>query len=171
MFKVHTPKIIILFSLFLLSTLACSQQENQTAQKASHNAQIAENKTVPQPAQEQAKATEQAAKATDEKSSDGPAPAASAPQATEPQYTLMFFMNPNGRPCQIQDQLLMQASEAIGQKATIQYIKTTVPNDRALFYDFGIRSLPAIVIVDKNGTVVTRFPPGIQQPEVILSNM
>lgn len=171
MFKVHSPKFIILFSVFMLTTQACSQQESQTAKNDSNSRQVAENQTLPQPSQVQAKTTEQDVETTKEKPSKDTAQAASDPQTAQPQYTLMFFMNPNGRPCQIQDQMLMEASEAISQKANIQYIKTTVPGDRSLFYDFGIRSLPAIVIVDQEGKVVTRFPPGIQQPEVILSKM
>ena len=40
-------------------------------------------------------------------------------------------------------------------------------NDQKAFYDYGVRSLPSLVLVDKAGNVSKVFPPGIQSIETI----
>lgn len=77
---------------------------------------------------------------------------------------LLFFMNPNGRPCQIQDDELKGGELA---QIPVEYIKTTVKADRKKFYDFGVRSLPTLILVDKENKVKKRFTPGIQQVAAI----
>ncbi len=78
-------------------------------------------------------------------------------------------MNPNGRPCQSQVTILNGMKDALASIATVKYIKTTVDADQKLFYDYGIRGLPSLVIIDKNGKEIKRFTPGIQDESTILA--
>jgi thioredoxin 1 len=82
--------------------------------------------------------------------------------------SLLFFLNPNGRPCQIQDQYLSEIRTQIDEVANIVYIRTTDPNDKSLFYKYGIRSLPSMIILDENENIAQRFSPGIQSSSSIL---
>jgi len=84
---------------------------------------------------------------------------------------LLFFINPNGRPCQIQDSILDEIKPQLSGSADIVYIKTTDPASREVFYKFGIRSLPNLIITDLKGNIKKRFPPGIQNKQVILSSL
>lgn len=84
---------------------------------------------------------------------------------------LLFFINPNGRPCQIQDSILDEIKPQLSGSADIVYIKTTDPAAREVFYKFGIRSLPNLILTDLKGNVKKRFPPGIQNKQVILSSL
>ena len=88
---------------------------------------------------------------------------------TAPEKTLLFFMNPNGRPCQMQEEVLAGMNEKLGELAKIRYVQTTEPADRAIFEKYGIRGLPSLIILDGSGKELTRFPPGIQSEETILS--
>ena len=90
---------------------------------------------------------------------------------TAPQKTLLFFMNPNGRPCQMQDEILGQIRDSLEGCATVRYIKTTVEQDRALFGQYGIRGLPSLIVVDNSGKDLHRFTPGIQPGETILATL
>lgn len=82
---------------------------------------------------------------------------------------LLLFMNPNGRPCQIQEQYLQASQADIEKHVKIHLVKTTVQSDRMLFYKYGIRSLPTIVLLNSDGTVFKRLPPGIHRAETILN--
>lgn len=83
---------------------------------------------------------------------------------------LLFFMNPDGRPCQIQDQLLQQMGTKLTAKASIKYIKTTeMATAKAYFRKYGIRALPTIIILDKKGNVEHRLPPGIHKSPAIFA--
>ncbi len=90
-----------------------------------------------------------------------PAPAA-APGAQAGLPRLVFFMNPNGRPCQIQDQILQQVSGELQGRAVVVRFRTTTPEDLAMFDRFGIRSLPQLVVTDATGRELRRATPGIQ---------
>jgi hypothetical protein len=85
--------------------------------------------------------------------------------------SLLFFMNPYGRPCQMQESNLKQVQTDISQYADIVYVRTDRPQDKSLFYEYGIRSLPSLVLVNKDDQVVHRFTPGIQQANTILNTM
>lgn len=85
--------------------------------------------------------------------------------------TLVFFMNPNGSPCQQQDQIIQQSKSEIEKFAQIRYVKTTVPTDRDTFYQYGIRSLPNLIVVDAQGKELRRFAPGIQAIETIMNGL
>jgi thioredoxin 1 len=109
------------------------------------------------------------------------APAATAPAATPPAQVagtapgaaaglprLVFFMNPNGRPCQIQDQILEQVAGSLQGRAVLVRFRTTTPEDLAWFDKFGIRSLPQLVVTDATGRELRRATPGIQDAGQVL---
>jgi thioredoxin 1 len=75
---------------------------------------------------------------------------------------LVFFMNPNGAPCQTQDQILQQMAPELKGKAAVVYYKTTVPTDIAMFQQYGIRALPTLLVTDASGKEIRRATPGIQ---------
>jgi len=84
--------------------------------------------------------------------------------ATRPR--LVFFMNPNGRPCQMQDAIL-RAMPDLPSRADVVYYKTTEPADLPRFEQYGVRSLPLLVLTDANGVELRRATPGIQaDPQV-----
>lgn len=95
------------------------------------------------------------------------APAAAAqPRSALPR--LVFFMNPNGRPCQVQDQILGQMAGQLAGKAEVVYVKTTEPADIAIFEQYGIRALPTLLVADASGREIRRAPPGIQTAAQVL---
>jgi thioredoxin 1 len=103
---------------------------------------------------------------------------AAAPAATPPVHAapgaaaglprLVFFMNPNGRPCQLQDQVLEQVAGALEGRAMLVRFRTTTPADLAMFERYGIRSLPQLVVTDATGRELRRATPGIQDAEQVL---
>jgi hypothetical protein len=86
-----------------------------------------------------------------------------------PDNQLLFFLNPNGRPCQIQSEILDGMHEKLASLARITHVKTTESADQKLFYRYGIRGLPSMIILDKNGKELKRFTPGIQDEKSILA--
>jgi thioredoxin 1 len=88
---------------------------------------------------------------------------------TTPEKQLMFFINPNGRPCQMQISIADNMKDKLSGKATIVYIKTTEPADEGKFYQYGIRGLPSLIIADKNGKEIKRLPPGVKDEQTILN--
>lgn len=82
---------------------------------------------------------------------------------------MLFFLNPNGRPCQIQANILHQHREKIEQRYNIKALMTTNRSDHALFYKYGVRSLPSIILLKPSGDVHLRLPPGIQDSSTILT--
>ncbi len=101
-------------------------------------------------------------------SSGGGASAAAAPAAAPVQGArLVFFMNPNGAPCQMQDQVLRGMAAELTGKVSIVYVRTTVQAELPFFDRFGIRSLPQLVLVDGAGNEVRRATPGVQPAEAI----
>jgi thioredoxin 1 len=92
--------------------------------------------------------------------------------ASEPakkvEKTILFFMNPNGMPCQMQDQILNAMDDSLNGKALVTRIKTTVAEDRPKFSEYGIRGLPMLIVVDGTNKVLKRFTPGIQSEQAIL---
>jgi len=85
--------------------------------------------------------------------------------------TLLFFMNPNGRPCQMQDQIIHSMKVQIDSIVNVRYIKTTIQQDQAEFYKYGIRSIPLLIVVDNSGKEVKRFTPGIQTQEKLIAEL
>jgi thioredoxin 1 len=98
------------------------------------------------------------------------APAAPPPHASTvapgARPRLVFFMNPNGRPCQMQDEILRSMPD-LPARAELVYYRTTEPADIARFEQYGIRSIPQLVVTDANGVELRRATPGIQpDPQV-----
>ena len=80
---------------------------------------------------------------------------------------LVFFIDPNGGPCQMQGEILTQMSAELEGKVLIRPVKTTVPADRDIFYAYGIRALPTILLADSSGKEIKRLPPGVHAAETI----
>lgn len=87
---------------------------------------------------------------------------ADAASKTAPLPKLVFFMNPNGQPCQIQDRILHEMAGELKGKAEVVYYKTTVPADISRFQQYGIRALPTLMLTDAAGKEIRRTTPGIQ---------
>ncbi len=99
--------------------------------------------------------------------SSAAAPPAPAPADASGLPRLVFFMNPYGRPCQVQDELLRGMAAELTGKITVVYIRTTEASEVPFFERFGIRSLPQLLLVDAAGKELRRATPGIQQPDAI----
>ena len=91
-----------------------------------------------------------------------------AQPAAAPVYQILFFMNPNGRPCQMQDAIIKKMGESLSGKAVVKYYKTTQRDDFDAFGTYGIRGLPSLIILDEKGKTVKRFTPGIHDAATIL---
>lgn len=81
--------------------------------------------------------------------------------------TVVFFLNPLGGPCKEQDMILQKLHKDKGGNFNIAYVNATKPENQKAFYDYGIRSLPSLVLVDKSGKISRLFPPGIQSYETL----
>ncbi|MFA6167074.1 MAG: hypothetical protein WC700_10680 [Gemmatimonadaceae bacterium] len=97
------------------------------------------------------------------------AAANSAASATAGGRQLLFFMNPDGYPCQTQLAILNGVADSLSKVAQVVYIKTTEPADMQKFEAYGIRALPSLVIADQNGNELSRFSPGIQSADAVLA--
>lgn len=85
--------------------------------------------------------------------------------------TLLLFINPAGRPCQMQDAIIQKNKKSILKNISLEYIKTTVINDRQKFYKYGIRGLPSLILLNKNDKVAKRFAPGIRESASIIAEI
>jgi thioredoxin-like negative regulator of GroEL len=81
--------------------------------------------------------------------------------------TVVFFMNPLGGPCNAQKDILLKLREARKNDFQIAYVRTDRAEDQQAFYDYGVRSLPSLVLVNKGGKIKRVFPPGIQTAETL----
>jgi thioredoxin 1 len=88
-----------------------------------------------------------------------------------PNKEILFFMNPNGHPCQMQNAILDGIKDSLAGLATIKFYKTTEDADRDAFGKYGIRGLPTLVIADSKGNEISRFTPGIQEKTTILNTL
>jgi hypothetical protein len=93
------------------------------------------------------------------------------PDRPAPKATLVFFMNPAGSPCQRQDRILGESRSQWEPLAALRYARTDVPSDRELFYKFGVRSLPSLILVGADGRELFRYSPGIQPAESVLAGI
>lgn len=129
----------ILFSFLFLLLIACSDEEQKT--------------TPGNSVESEAQATvAQAAHAVAQQSVD---------------YKLVFFLNPAGGPCRMQNTILTEMAGELNGKVEIQYVKTTVPGDRDIFYHYGIRALPTLLLADANGREIKRMAPGVRNVDDI----
>ena len=83
--------------------------------------------------------------------------------------TLLFFMNPDGIPCRMQNEILNDTLSDIRETVDIQYVKTTNPSDRDYFYEYAIRGLPSMLIINADKKIIARFSPGIQNRQSIVA--
>ncbi|TAN42713.1 MAG: thioredoxin [Nitrospirae bacterium] len=99
----------------------------------------------------------------------------SAPQSTPElrkalsagKKTVVFFQNPQGGPCRAQNEILQKLLKDRAGKFQVAYVNAMNPQDQKAFYDYGIRNLPSLVLVDGTGKIGRVFPPGIQSYEVL----
>ena len=71
--------------------------------------------------------------------------------------TLVFFQNPNGGPCKAQKGILDKLLQDRKGSFNIASINAMNQNDQKAFYDYGVRSLPSLVLVDKAGKISKVF--------------
>lgn len=83
--------------------------------------------------------------------------------------TLVFFQNPYGGPCKMQKEVLDKLHSDRKGNFNIVAVSTTKQEDQRAFYDYGIRSLPSLVLVDMSGKIARVFAPGIQSAETLTS--
>ena len=81
--------------------------------------------------------------------------------------TLVFFQNPQGGPCKAQNEILQKLQRDRKNNFNIAGVSTMKPEDQKAFYDYGIRNLPMLVLVDKRGKISRVFSPGIQRYETL----
>lgn len=81
--------------------------------------------------------------------------------------TLVFFQNPYGGPCKAQRGILDKLHQDRKGNFNIASVNAMNQNDQKAFYDYGVRSLPSLVLVDKYGKIARVFPPGIQNQETL----
>ena len=78
-------------------------------------------------------------------------------------HKMIFFLDPNGGPCRLQVSILNDMANELRGKVDIQYVQTTVPGDRDVFYQYGIRALPTLLLADASGKEIKRMTPGVKQ--------
>jgi thioredoxin 1 len=83
--------------------------------------------------------------------------------------TIVFFLNPNGGPCKAQNEVLVKLLKDRKNNFTVAYVSATEQQNQQAFYDYGVRSLPSLVLVDSSGKIGRVFPPGIQTYEALAS--
>ena len=82
-------------------------------------------------------------------------------------FKMIFFLNPNGNPCRMQLSILNDMAKELSGKVDIQYVQTSVPSDRDIFYKYGVRGLPTLLLADASGKEIKRMPPGVRQASEI----
>jgi len=93
----------------------------------------------------------------------------SAPGATHQaaDFKLIFFINPDGRPCIMQNNILMEMAAELSGKVDIQYVQTSVPADLNIFNQYGVRGLPTLILADAGGKEIRRLSPGVKSSDDI----
>lgn len=88
-----------------------------------------------------------------------------APSEVRPlaSHKMIFFLNPNGGPCRIQVSILNDMADELRGTVDIQYVQTTVQGDRDIFYQYGIRALPTLLLADSSGKEIKRMTPGVKE--------
>ena len=103
--------------------------------------------------------------------SQDPSAAQTTAEATNDSSTkpvLMFFLNPQGGPCLMQAEILKKLPVDVMDRFDLHLVKTTVKDDQEVFYKYGIRGLPSLVLTDQAGKEIKRLPAGVQSEESIL---
>lgn len=86
---------------------------------------------------------------------------------TNGKATLVFFQNPYGGPCKMQKEVLDKLQNERKGNFNIVPVNAMKQEDQKAFYDYGVRSLPSVVLVDKKGQIAKVFAPGIQNAETL----
>lgn len=86
-------------------------------------------------------------------------------------YALLFFINPRGKPCQLQNKILSDMYNEISGRLNYIYLSTSKKSDMTYFYSYGIRALPTIIILDQERNVSHRFAPGIISKEALIEKI
>ena len=133
--------LLLTLGALLLSSLGCSEDVHGTG--------------TADPGQSEQR------KALDENQLEPPGP-------TAKRGALLLFLNPHGRPCLQQNDIVRSILPEIDDSVDLVYVRTDVSADRAMFIQYGIRSLPSMVLKNPDGTIGRRFSPGIHEAEVIL---
>ncbi|MEK6743499.1 MAG: thioredoxin family protein [Nitrospirota bacterium] len=81
--------------------------------------------------------------------------------------TIVFFLNPQGGPCKAQNEVLTKLHQDRKGNFLVAYVDAMNPAHQKAFYDYGVRSLPTLVLVDSKGKISRAFPPGIQTYEAM----
>ncbi len=82
---------------------------------------------------------------------------------------LLVFLNPEGRPCQMQLDIVNNIFDSIASKVDVKHVLTSNPSDMSIFYQYGVRALPTVILLNAKGEVVNRFSPGIQDDTTLKS--
>lgn len=85
--------------------------------------------------------------------------------------TVVFFLNPAGGPCRAQNEVLQKLYQDRGGNFNVAFVSTMKPEDQQAFYDYGVRNLPTVVLVDRSGKISRNFPPGIQSYEALAAGL
>lgn len=96
-----------------------------------------------------------------------PANSVEAQATTDADHFLVFFLDPNGGPCRMQNSILEGMADELKGKVNLRYVQTTVPDDRQYFYAYGIRGLPSLILADSTGKEIKRLPPGVNPVEKV----
>lgn len=81
--------------------------------------------------------------------------------------TIVFFANPYGAPCRAQNDIIQKLHSDRGKKFNVVLVDATKPADQKVFYDYGVRGLPSVVVVDSAGKIGKVFAPGIQSYQTL----
>jgi len=81
--------------------------------------------------------------------------------------TIVFFLNPQGGPCRTQNEIVQKLQKDRKANFTVAYVSTMNPGDQKAFYEYGVRNLPQLVLVDSKGKIAQFFPPGIQSYQAL----
>jgi thioredoxin 1 len=81
--------------------------------------------------------------------------------------TIVFFLNPQGGPCRAQNEIVQKLQKDRKANFNVAYVSTMNPADQKAFYDYGVRNLPQLVLVDSKGKIAQFYPPGIQSYETL----
>jgi thioredoxin 1 len=81
--------------------------------------------------------------------------------------TVVFFLNPQGGPCRTQNEIVQKLQKDRKANFNVAYVSTMNPGDQKAFYEYGVRNLPQLVLVDGKGKIAQFFPPGIQSYETL----
>ncbi|MHB8845879.1 MAG: thioredoxin family protein [Nitrospirota bacterium] len=81
--------------------------------------------------------------------------------------TVVFFLNPQGGPCKAQNEILQQVIKDRKGSFSVAYVDAMKAENQRAFYDYGVRNLPQMVLVDSKGKIAQFFPPGIQSYDAL----